>query len=75
MKTPIDECPYCGHKYSFYTKESYHGTTKYEYAFDGNESKVDNSDQYNKLKCTVSKYVYCSKCNKRIFKTSEITSE
>lgn len=69
-KAPLDKCPYCGYNDGFYTKEQVHGTIHYNYNFDGSET--DNSELYSHLEYTGGKIAYCSRCDKKLFKMSEL---
>ena len=71
MKTDknIKKCPYCGCE-EYYRKESYKGTCEFRVRFDGKEA--DNSDMYdNAEEKLISKYAWCAKCHKRLFKLEE----
>lgn len=62
-------CPYCGSEI-YYIKQSFKGVCEYFMRFDGetadNESMYDNSGWKNR-----SKYAWCAKCHKRLFKLEE----
>ncbi len=67
---PFKEYPHC-HCDIFYKKESCYG--KYDFYFSYKEQDiVDNSAMYDGLTHkNTGKYVYCSECNKRLFKYRE----
>lgn len=62
----MKECPYCG-SVEYYIKQSFKGTCNFRIRFDGEE--VDNSDIHDNAQYKLrSKYAYCCKCNKKLFK-------
>lgn len=68
---PINECPHCHSDEGYYTNNTYRGKGITRFNFDGSEA--ENDDMYDCLTDTESKYVYCLCCNKRLFKTEEIS--
>lgn len=60
-------CPYCGNTKEFYVRQSYSGNFNFYMRFDGLEG--DNEDMYENAQHKItSKFAYCSKCHKKIFK-------
>lgn len=67
----VNKCPYCGNEEEVYIKKSFKGSCNYYYGFDGEE--VYNGEMHDYLETKdKSKYVYCAKCDKKLFKVSEI---
>lgn len=65
----ITECPYCYSK-EYYIKQSFKGTCYFRVRFDDKET--DNSDMYDNTQYrNISKYAYCSSCNKKLFKIDD----
>ncbi|ARQ07069.1 hypothetical protein MACA111363_02800 [Macrococcoides canis] len=67
------QCSNCGSEKSFYQKFSYYGSGIIH--FDNTGSYLEdgsNSDMYVSAKHNVSKYLYCSVCNKRVIRIEEI---
>lgn len=65
----IKKCPYCGSE-EYYIKQSYRGTCNYYMRFDGGEA--DNALMYDNSQFkNTSKYVWCSECNRKLFKLDE----
>ena len=62
-------CPYCGSE-EYYIKQSFKGVCEYNMRFDGKEADnttmYENSDWKNR-----SKYAWCAKCHKKLFKLEE----
>lgn len=61
--------PYCGSE-EYYIKQSFKGTCNYYIRFDGevayNTTMHDNIEYIN-----VSKYAWCSECNKKLFEIED----
>lgn len=65
----IKSCPYCGSE-EYYIRQSFKGTCNYYIRFDGKET--DNGSMYeNSSYKNISKYAWCSKCGKRLFKLED----
>lgn len=65
----ITECPYCGHD-EYYTNIRYSGLGIYRRRFDGEDA--NNEDMYDCLRnTTIGKFVYCCRCEKRIFRIKD----
>lgn len=63
------ECPYCGSE-EFYVKQSFTGTCRYNIRFDG--EITENGEMYQYATHTdITKYAYCSDCEKRLFPMEE----
>lgn len=70
---PIQEvtaCPYCGNDDEFYVKQTYSGRGVYRRGFDG--YVTDNSHMYDCLNAKVSKWAYCSTCDKPVAQWDDI---
>ena len=62
-------CPYCCSE-EYYIKQSFKGTCDYHMRFDGEET--ENGEMHaNATYKNISKYAWCSECNKRLFKIEE----
>lgn len=67
IRPDIDKCPFCGND-EYAAREYVQGVIMYRMRFDGEESD-NNSTLYDALTTKrISKYVYCTKCNKRLFR-------
>jgi rubredoxin len=63
----IKSCPSCGSE-EYYIKQKYEGTCNYVLRFDGLDSQ-NNCDMHASARYeNTSKYAYCNKCKKRLFK-------
>ncbi|MBQ7067032.1 MAG: hypothetical protein IJN92_09470 [Lachnospiraceae bacterium] len=67
----MKECPYCGND-EFYIKQAYSGTCNYYMRFDMKNEKAENGEMYQSATHKdLTKYAYCSDCNKRLFLIDE----
>lgn len=67
----MKECPYCGDD-EFYIRQSFSGTCNYYMRFDMNNTDVENSEMHqNATYKDLTKYAYCSNCDKRLFLIEE----
>lgn len=70
----VNKCPYCGNDEEVYVKKAFKGSCNYYYGFNGEEAY--NGEMYDCLETQyISNYVYCSKCDKKLFKVSEIEKD
>lgn len=67
----MKECPYCGND-EFYIRQSYSGTCNYYMRFDMRNEKTENGEIYQGASHKdLTKYAYCSDCDKRLFLIDE----
>lgn len=66
IRNDIKQCPYCGGE-TYYIKQSYKGTCDYNLRFDGKDAENGSMWENANFK-NISKYAWCSECNKRLFK-------